>query len=125
MKGITNNKKMNEINAVRFIIDRLILENKLDDYYKWFLTVRDFHPYRRRDLDKEYQDFTNRANLLYVRRFIPNITFDQLDDLHHGYFYFVVNRCPQGNVIINDNFYNNFIKEVLTYNDNDSGPTLK
>ena len=122
---------MTETDAVRFIIDRLILENKLDDYYEWLIALREYHPYRRRDhKDKEYQDFTKRANYLYVSRFIPKITFDQLEDLHYGYFYFVVNRYPRGNVIINDviindNFYNNFIKQVLTYNDSGSGPTLK
>ena len=125
-----------EINTVRFIIDRLILENNLDDYYKWFIAILDADVFKRRDHnDKEYTYFTNKAIRDYFIHLFPYNTFDQVVEYHYnqrgldneiGYFHFDVSRYLYDDYIfVNENFYNNFINEVLTYNDNDTGLTLK
>lgn len=132
-----------EINSVRFIIDRLILEDKLDDYYKWFLTLRRrlnwFEDYYQ--IDIEYTLFTNTAIHDYFNHAFPDIPFEQVLENYnnqrgfenafrdfHGYFHFDVRRrFTYGIIFVNENFYNNFIHEILNYNnnDNDTGYTLK
>ena len=117
---------MNQISAVRFIIDNLIIEDKLEDYYEWFLAVRDFKPDRRRDdKDNEYERYTHKMIYLYVCQFIPDITFEQID--MYDYYYFKVDRTnPRWTyqVHIDDEFYYNFINEVSLYY-NEPKPTLK
>lgn len=107
---------MNRIIAVRFIINHLSLEGKLDDYYEWFLALYKSNPDTRRDdKDKEYERYTQSLIYLYVRQFVPNVTFDQID--MDEYFYFVVDRTQRYHrIIIDDNFYRNFINEVELYN---------
>lgn len=117
---------MNQISAVRFIIDNLIIEDKLEDYYEWFLAVRDFKPDRRRDdKDNEYERYTHKMIYLYVCQFIPDITFEQID--MYDYFYFKVDRTDPRwthQVHIYEDFYCNFINEVSLYY-NEPKPTLK
>ena len=106
-----------EINTVRFIIDGLSLEGKLEDYYEWFIAVCDSYPGRRRDYkDKEYERYTQKMFYLYVRQFVPNVTFDKIG--MEPYFYFVVDRTQRYHrVVIHDEFYSIFIREVSLYNE--------
>jgi hypothetical protein len=114
---------MDRISAVRFIIDDLSLEGKLEDYHEWLLALHDSNPARRRDnKDKEYERYTQKMFYLYVRQFVPNVQFDRIDE--EPYFYFVVDRTKRAiQVNIHDDFYRNFIREVSLYNE--CKPTLK
>ena len=128
---------MDEISAVRFIIDKLIMDNKLDDYYQWFINLYKVWPHERKDnMDIEYLEYTHQAMLLYIRQVNPRIQLDEIYQLQNyyeiefddaNYYYFCIDRTRHfaTSVIIHERFYENLINEILNYNERDSAPTLK
>jgi hypothetical protein len=110
---------MNKTDAIHFIINKLIVENKFEKYFEWFKTIQNknikFH-----NMDKEYEKFTNIAIILYVRQYIPDMTIDQIWESNFEFLYFVINR---ERMMVSDEFYKLFIDEVENYDN--SVNTLK
>ena len=104
------------IRFIRKIIKYLVSENLLDDYHEWFLALYNNDPHTRRDdKDFEYEIITQLLIYEYLSYFVPNLTFDEIQN--YEYYYFVVDRRERiDRIIIDPHFYHNFINEVELYN---------
>lgn len=110
---------MDTSNLMRFIIDKLIRENKINEYLLWFETIKDTNiTYNK--MDNQYTTFTNITILEYLKE---NVTQEPIKFIHKleftdpyldNFLTFNIERENQI-ILINDEFYNLFINEVAHY----------
>lgn len=107
---------MNKLDLIQFIIDKLMLQDKLHDYLLWFETIHDTNV-TFNIMDNEYTVFTHISILQYLHKNVTNDTYEFLDKIVYTnpdlneFLTFCIDR--QMNILfIHNEFYDLFINEA-------------
>jgi len=107
---------MNRLDLIQFIIDKLIKEDKFQDYMLWFETIQDT-TVKENDMDNEYTIFTHISILQYLYKNVTNDTYEFLDRIVYtnpelnNFLTFCIDR-RMNILFIHDEFYELFINEA-------------
>jgi hypothetical protein len=116
---------MNKTDLIKFIINKLIKQNKFEDCLLWFETIPDknmtYHI-----MDHEYEIFTQTCILEYLQMYVTDNAYEYLDNLSYTNtelldFLRICIERKMDIVLISNEFYDLFIYEATNY----SSKTLK
>lgn len=107
---------MNKLDLIKFIIDKLIRQDKFDTYLLWFETILDKNV-TVNIMDNEYTIFTHISILQYLSKNVADDTYEFLDRIVYtnpelnNFLTFCIDR-RMNILFINDEFYDLFINEA-------------
>lgn len=111
--------KMETLNLIHFIINKLITISELYEYMIWFETIKD-KSIKYNKMDNQYTIITTITILEYLKENVTQYPFKFLHKLEftdpylENFLTFDIDRENQI-IVINEDFYNLFINEASCY----------